>query len=258
MSTINLGTLTTPKSINDATVTTSDPTDISRFTITGTSSINLSLNEISAGDNANLFLYRDSNGNGRLDRSTDTLVSSSQKEFNQDDAINVQANTGTYFSLVERYAPGSSGDITYDLDLSATPLYPVPADSPTQAPNLLPNEFTVGHFGILLSSDQTFNGSVGNNNTADVYSFQVGSTSGRLNGIRLSGLSEDADIRLIQDSNRNHIVDQGEVIGFSTNASSTDDVILGNQLQLRNYVPYLLEVYQFSGNTNYQLTFDVA
>ncbi len=256
MSTTNLNSLnSTPRTINDATLTTSEPTDIYRFQIAGTSSINLSLNEISSGDDADLFLYRDSNGNGSLDRGTDTFVSGSAKSSNLDDAINVQANAGTYFALVERFDPGSSGSVTYDLDLSATPLYP---NSTDQAPNLLPQEFTVGHYGTLLSSDQTFSGSVGNNNTADVYYFQVGYSSGSLNGIRLSGLSADADIRLIRDSDGDHIVDQGEVIGSSTNGGSTEDWISGNQLQLQSYVPYMLEVYQFSGNTDYQLTFDVA
>jgi len=122
MATSSLGTLTsTATSINDATVTPGDPTDVYRFRIAGTRDINLSLNEISFGDDADLRLYQDSNRNGRLDRTTDRFVTSSSDDSNRDDAINVEAGTGTYFAEVARYAPGSSGSVTYNLDLSTTP-----------------------------------------------------------------------------------------------------------------------------------------
>jgi hypothetical protein len=253
MSTVNLGTLTsTPKSYNDLTVTTADPTDVYKFTITGTSNINLSLNEISFNDDADLYLYRDSNGNGSLDRVTDTLVSSSRKSSNPDDAINVRANAGTYFAVVERFAPGSSGDVTYDLDLSATP--PAPTFSPS---NLLPQEVRVGDDSFSsLNQDKTFDGSVGDSNTADTYFFYLARPSGFPFGsdtasITLSGLSSDADIRLINDADSDRIVDAGEVVRSSTNGGTANEFIAnigaGN---------YYLQVYQYSGSTNYTVNFD--
>lgn len=258
MSTFNLGTLSsTPRSYNNSTVTTSDPTDIYRFNITGTRNINLSLNEISFADDADLYLYQDSNGNGRFDAGVDREVARSTKGnfpngVAYDDMINIQANAGTYFAVVERYAPGSSGSVTYDLDLSATPTQPLVSSPP---PNLLPYEVFVGHAGNLQDSDQTINGSVGDSDTADVYYFTLG-PGDHLNGIRLSGLSADADIRLIQDNNNNRIVDPGEVIDSSAAGGNTQEWIPGDQLQIGQ--TYLLQVYQYSGNTNYQLTFDVA
>ncbi|MBD2000296.1 pre-peptidase C-terminal domain-containing protein [Leptolyngbya sp. FACHB-541] len=254
MSTSNLGTLrSTPRSKNDSTLTTSDPTDVYKFRLTGTSNINLSLNEISFGDDADLRLYRDSNRNGRLDIRNgvvlDEEIASSVNSSNLDDAINVRANAGTYFARVERYALGSSGTVTYDLDLSAT------SPSPTASPsNLLPKEFTVGHAGTVVR-DQTYSDAVGDSDTADVYSFKL-SRNYRLDSINLSGLSDDADIRVIQDRNRNRIVDEGEVIASSTNGGSSMDSISAGQL--RTGVNYFLQVYQYSGNTDYQLTFDVA
>ncbi len=263
MSTFDLGTLTsTPGSYDDFTVTPTDPTDVYEFNIASTSSINLSLNEISFNDDADLYLYRDSNGNGTFDDGLDEQVTSSLRtKFSNgapyDDMINTRADAGTYFAVVKRYDLGSDGDITYELDLSATPTQPSLSSPP---PNLLPYEVVVGHAGILPSSDRTFDGSVGDSNTADVYYFKIGDTSGRLNGIRLSGLSNDegidADIRLIQDSNNNRIVDPGEVIGSSTAGGNTEEWIPGDQLG--RYVPYMLQVYQYSGNTDYKLTFDMA
>jgi hypothetical protein len=258
MSTSNLGTLTsTPRSYNDLTVTTSDPTDVYKFNITSTSSINLSLNEISWNDDADLYLYRDSNGNGSFDDGIDQEVTRSwRSNFSNgapyDDMINTRANAGTYFAVVRHYASDSPDGATYDLDLSATPTQPSLSSPP---PNLLPYEVFVGHAGNLQDSDQTFNGSVGDSNTADLYYFTLG-PGDHLNGIRLSGLSADADIRLIRDSNNNRIVDADEVIGSSTNGGNTEEWISGTQLQIGP--TYLLQVYQYSSNTNYQLTFDVA
>jgi hypothetical protein len=70
--------------------------------------------------------------------------------------------------------------------------------------------------------------------------------------LSISGLSSDADIRLIQDTNNNRIVDAGEVIRTSSNGGSSIDQISAIE-QSGNY---FVQVYQFSGETNYQLTFD--
>ena len=93
--------------------------DVYEFDISGTRNINLSLNNISAGDDADLSLYRDSNGNGILD-SGDIRVSSSRLGGNSDDSINYRASSGTYFARVDYYDYGSNGRLDYDLDLSAT------------------------------------------------------------------------------------------------------------------------------------------
>ncbi|MEO1211493.1 MAG: peptidase, partial [Cyanobacteria bacterium J06638_20] len=54
------------------------------------------------------------------------------------------------------------------------------------------------------------------------------------------------------DRNNNAIVDPGEVVGSSTRAGTAIDTI-NNINQSGNYI---LQVYQFSGNTSYRLTFD--
>lgn len=238
MSNYDLGALTSSSSsINSYSVTSSAPTDVFEFSISSTSKINLSLHDITTGDDADLRLYQDSNFNGLFD-SSDLLVASSRRGSNLDDSINYQASGGTYFAQVERYAPGSSGSVFYDLDLSATSLY-----SPS---NLLPNEVQVGD----LASDRTYSGRVNNTDTSNVYSFSLGFYEGV--NISLTGLSADADIRLIQDTNGNDIVDTGEVVGSSSRGGTLSDLISGTDLSGN----YLLQVYQYSGNTNYQVTFD--
>ena len=121
------------------------------------------------------------------------------------------------------------------MDLSAT----------SRVSNLLPDEIQVGN----LFQDTNFSGSVGNSNTTDTYSFSIDSFEGV--SITLSGLSSDADIRLIQDLNNNQIVDAGEVIDSSTFGGITSEVI-----SLDVAGDYFLQVYQYSGETSYQLGFD--
>jgi hypothetical protein len=116
-----------------------------------------------------------------------------------------------------------------------------------------PNSFL---FQDTLFEDKTFHGSLSDSNTTDVYSFHllrsdpfgVGSDTA---AFTLSGLSDDADIRLINDFNNNRIVDAGEEITRSQLSGVQDESILnvgaGN---------YSLQVYQFSGSTNYTVNFD--
>lgn len=217
-----------------------DSRDVYIFGIDSTKNINLNLHDISVGDDVDLRLYRDSNGNRELD-SNDQLLSSSTNA-NTDDSINYLASEGTYFAVLDRYAPGSQGNADYHLDLSAGTF------------NLLPREINIGQLFRGGSGLQSFNDRVDNSDTVDTYAFSlpsVGSGSFHLVNIGLTGLTNDADIRIIQDFNNNRIVDPGEVIDSSTNfGSSPESMTLG-----LDGGEYFVQVYQWSGNTNYQLTF---
>jgi hypothetical protein len=199
--------------------------------ISGKGNINLSLHDISAGDDADLFLYKD-NGNGVFDAG-DALVRSSVRGGNADDAINVRADAGQYFAKVSRYAPGSSGDVQYKLDLSAS-----------RPSNLLPTETAVGSLPV---GRKTFTGNIGDNNTADTYSFSQGFF--RKTRITLSGLTNDADVHVIRDVNNNKIYDAADaIVGSSTRGGSLSETI-----NINGRGSYMLQVYQYSGETNYTL-----
>ncbi|WP_414586502.1 pre-peptidase C-terminal domain-containing protein [Scytonema sp. PCC 10023] len=226
---------------NDYTLTPGQPTDVFEFRINSTRNINVALTGITAGDDADLRLFRDINNNGILD-ATDrgvnnaNAIGTSTRGGNADDSINLADRAaGTYFAEVSRYAPGSQGNVTYDIAVSSA-----------DPSNLLPREVELGN----LSRDVTQTGQVGNNDTADIYHFSLGLFEGV--NINLSGLSADADIRLIQDRNGNRIVEDSEVIRSSTNGGTLADSIRG----INTSGDYYLEVYQYSGNTNYTLTFD--
>lgn len=234
MGTFNQGTLTTtPKASDRFTLNDSDPTDIFKFNVTGgLQNINASLTNITPGRDADLRLYRD-NGNGVFDAG-DTLINSSLKSGNADDAINTKGAPGTYFAQVSRFG---SGNVAYDLKLSAN----------AGPSNVVAKETQVG----TLSVDRTFSGTINDTNTSDTYAFTLGTFKGV--NLRLSGLSADADIRLIRDGNGNGVVDAGEEIRRSSAGGSASELIAGIE-QSGNY---LVQVYQFgSASTNYQVTFD--
>ncbi|AFZ42832.1 SCP-like extracellular [Halothece sp. PCC 7418] len=227
------------------------------FSLSETRSVNLNLQiDIpilgvgqGIGDDANLYFYEDSNGNGVFDPSDQQLASSLEWR-NSDDGINYQAVAGTYFAQVVSSSMGWDGTLEYTLDLSATPIQP----SSQQAPNLVsvPTGFDVD---FEMAHHWRLSNSVGDSDTVDTYAFSVPEYSGSdvyRADISLIGLSNDADLRLIQDQNNNDIVDLGEVFDFSNNfgtaSESITDIPTGD---------YFLQVYQYSGDTNYDVNFDL-
>ncbi len=218
--------------------------DVYKFKVGSTSDINLALTKLGYGNYGNLSLYRD-NGNGSFD-SSDQLISSNYRLAygDNDEAINTRVNAGTYFARVQRdgYSP-SSNNVTYDLALSATSI--------TGSNNVLAKEIVVG----TLSKDLLYYGALNDDtylgNTSDAYFFSLGSKAKV--DITLSGLTNDADLRLIQDRNKNGIVDLGEIISTSAIRGTSSEKISGINLQ----GDYFLQVNQYNiGDTNYTLTFD--
>jgi hypothetical protein len=70
--------------------------------------------------------------------------------------------------------------------------------------NTLGTAYNVG----TLSGTRTFNDAVGSTDTSDIYLFSLSGTSNF--NLALTGLSNDADVRLIQDINGNGIIDSND------------------------------------------------
>ncbi|MBF2029711.1 MAG: hypothetical protein IGS48_23635 [Oscillatoriales cyanobacterium C42_A2020_001] len=232
----NLGSLTGTTTRNGF-VGSSDTVDFYRLNLTG-SNFNLTLTELSS--DADVQLVRDLNSNGVVD--SNEIIAYSNRGGSADESINLHGLTsGEYFIQVSRY----SGDTNYTLRVS-----------PEYTSNLLATEMNVG----VLAGTQTFtnpsysegetlarrNG-ISGTDTADMYRFSLNTV--RNVGIALTGLSSDADVRLIQDLNNDGIVQDGEVIARSTHSSNWNEAINRN-LDVGNY---FVQVYRFSGDTGYSL-----
>ncbi|NEO31010.1 MAG: hypothetical protein F6K36_11380 [Symploca sp. SIO3C6] len=220
------GTRTINNSLNTS---NGDFKDRFKFRLGETSNFNLALTNMSA--DADIRIYRDSNGSRELEDNVDELVVSSLRSGSQDEAINLESlEAGNYFVQVRAF-----GEIATNYQLRMS------TEDPS---NFLPTEIEVG----ALTGSKTFNGSVGSDNTADTYRFNLIS-AGNLE-LSLYGLSADADVRVVHDSNNNDLIDFGEVIATSTNAGTSTETINLTGLDAGDY---LVQVYQYSGATNYTL-----
>lgn len=229
--------------------------DTYRFSISGastTSPINLhtSLTGISPiGDpyqTADLYLYQDSNNNHSIDAS-DSLVGVSSMSLQRDESLELRSpESGAYIVKVS-YQTSSSGNHStpYALRLSNT------GSSPRG--NLLPVEVNAGTLGTL-STPFVYSGHLIDrsafvytfeDNTVDTIAFTVG-TAGNFNA-SLTGLTADADMRLIKDVNSNGIVDSGDERIASTRGGSWDEAINILSLATGNY---FLQTYLFSNSVS--------
>lgn len=225
----NLGTLGATAT-RTGSVGSTDLVDFYRFQVGSGGNFNLTLTGMSS--DADVSLIRDFNANGIVDAGE--IIASSSRGGNVDESIHLESLTGgilapeTYFVRVQRF----SGDTNYTLQISN--------NDPN---NLISTETAIGSLGALAIR----NGSIGGNNTSDMHRFT-------LDGVRdvtlaMTGLTGDADLRIINDANNNGIVDSGEVVassGRSGNLNETINTVLGPG-------NYFAQVYQYSGNTNYNL-----
>ncbi|MEL6496230.1 MAG: peptidase, partial [Cyanobacteria bacterium J06623_7] len=203
-----------------------------------TRNINLSLTDISTGDDADLRLYEDTNGNGILDDS-DLRLASSVRSGDNDDAINYRAVAGTYFARVNYFRGQEDDRIDYNLSLAANGS----GGSSTIA--------VIEDYGTSLTGQfaAVETGRISTRNTSDMYALSV--LPNESYDITLRGLTSDADLRVIEDENQNGLVDPGEIYARSTRGGSRSDSVT-----IDDQGDYFVEVYRFSGSTDYTLQID--
>lgn len=202
-------------------INSSLPNAYYKFTVNTPTNLNLALLGLTANVDLQLF------------NSAGTVNASSTYSGNSNEAINLaNVPVGTYYIRV--YGNNAS---SYLLDISATATG-IPS-------NLLPIETEVGQ----LTATRTYSGSVSNTNTSNIYHFQL-TNPGHFD-LTLSGLSANADVRLIRDYNGDRIVDSGEELWRSfRNGQLAESINLSNLAAGDYYV----QVYQYSGNTDYHLS----
>ncbi len=228
-----LGGLSSSTSMNGW-IGSTDTIDLYRLSLTS-DHLNVVLTGLSA--DADIRVIRDVNDNGAIDYGE--ILASSTRVGSRDETINLAGlSNGDYFVEVRRY----SGDTSYKLRLS---------NSYTN--DLLGVETDLGG----LSGTKVFSGNIDQNNTSDNYRFSVTNTTIPIFGIdlptyvnvSLSGLSADADVRLIRDANGNGLVDSGDVVTGSYRVGTAAELFT-SALQTGTY---FLQVNQYMGSTDYHL-----
>lgn len=228
----NVGSLSsTPITLTDA-VSSTDISDFYRFTLTANSNFNLSLTDLSttSPNDADVRLIRDGNNNGIVD--SGDVIASSIRGVGQSESINLSGlAAGTYFVQVYQYA----GTTNYTLTLST-------AGDSSDPGN------TLGTAEVENSASFSRNEQVSTSDSNDFYRFTVAQSG--IFTANLTGLTGDADVRLIGDSNNNGQIDQGDVQAWQWERGTTSESI-------RDFITagtYFVQVMSYNNQTaNYSL-----
>lgn len=208
-----------------------------RFNVNDLSLLSLDLNNLSA--DADVSLIQDTNNNGLVDETEDfsEIINSSNNEGTAAENLNQLLQPGTYFVAVQQY----EGNTNFNLSLVATPFTP-PSDT---AGNSLATARNLGS----ISETQTASEFVGDTDKDDFY--RINLTTSSLLNVSLDGLSADADLFVIQDSNNNGVVEDSEILAASEFANNNPENIIDLPLAEGDY---FIEVKQFEGDTLYNLS----
>ncbi len=230
----DVGTLTSTQTLSGF-VGNTDTVDFYKLNLGAGGNLNITLTGLAA--DADVSLIRDFNNNGVVDPGE--TIAYSMRGGSNDEAINLSGlASGQYFVKVAQYL----GNTNYSLKLSTA--------SPS---DLIATETDIG----ALAGTRVFSGAINNNNTSDIYRFNVTNLTLPFIGtiptgvnVTLSGLSHDADVRLIRDANGNGIVDSGDVLTGSYRAGSNAEWIS----TALTTGAYFVQVEQYNGDTNYNLS----
>jgi hypothetical protein len=152
-------------------------------------------------------------------------------------------------SMTGASSPDASGIGDSSLTVSPTLLTSSVLDLDLLGPIfvLSDNTLTTANNLGTLNGLQSRTGYVGATDTVDFYKFNLSGISNVT--LALTGLTADADLRLIQDINNNGVVDAGDELSYSGRGGSLNET-LNKTLLAGNY---FVQVSQYSGNTNYKL-----
>lgn len=141
-------------------------------------------------------------------------------------------------------APSPPGDMAQN----AVP--PTTAPQEATPPDVTPQNDTLAtadNLGVLIGG-RAFRGSVSGSSPLDIYRFRLDARSDL--HLMLAGLSDDADLYLIRDTNGNGLVDSGEVLASSLRSGTQVEAISLSGLAMGHYY---VAVAQYGGATDYSL-----
>lgn len=230
---LNAGVLTGTQILNQS-ISSTNPNDYYRFNLSGPTNLNVVINGMT--QDANLELFFDSNNDGTVN-ATERVGVSTQPGTLQD-SITGFFTAGNYFVNVSQGVPGAQ--TPYNLNLIATP---VTGDIGGNSAN------TATNLGIL-SGTRRIDDFVGDPDPQDYFRFVLNDV--RNVNLLLTGLNDDADLRLYQAVNNNGAIEEGNLIAQSIQSGTTPEA-LSRTLTPGDYLVLVSRGFQ-GVNTNYSLT----
>ncbi len=232
----NFGVLNGNRNFTNQFIGTTNRDDYYRFTLAQTSNFNLSLTGLT--DSAEVDLIYDSNGNGQYDSGEQIGYDYGSKSSNG--SIVKTLGSGTYYIHV--HTNDTSYNTNYALGVSATP---APPTTPRDPGSTLGTALDIS----TVSTSRSFTNFVGSADRNDYYRFTLAQTSNF--NLSLTGLTDSAEVDLIQDSNNNAQYDYGEQISYDYGSKSSN----GSIVKTLGAGTYYIHVHtnDSSYNTNYTL-----
>lgn len=230
---LNAGVLTGVQTFNQ-TVSNTNPNDYYRFSLSGPTNLNVVINGMT--QDGDLELFFDSNNDGTVNITE--RVGISEQPGTLQDSITGFFTAGNYFVNVSQGVPGA--ETPYNLNLIATP---VTGDLGGNTAN------TATNLGIL-SGTRRIDDFVGDADSEDYFRFVLNDV--RNVNLLLTGLNDDAELRLYQGVNNNGAVEQGNLIAQSIQSGTTPEA-LSRTLTPGDYLVLVSPAFQ-GVNTNYSLT----
>ncbi|HEY9632537.1 MAG TPA: C2 family cysteine protease [Coleofasciculaceae cyanobacterium] len=200
-----------------------DTNDYYSFSLSGRSSFNLKLDGMTANADVRLL-----NSSGKV------VASGIAGNTGAAESINSTLEKGNYYIQV---FPVGTASTYYNLSVSATPV-DYAGNTITDARNITVN-----------SIPTTYQDWVGSADLNDSYRFTLSNSSDLK--LTLNGLSADADVKLLQLDSTGKTIQVGGQLGVSATSGTTAEAINLNSLAAGTYV---IQVYQFSGDTYYNVS----
>jgi Bacterial pre-peptidase C-terminal domain len=163
--------------------------------------------------------------------------------LNANKNLGINSTNSTFTDFLSRL--GSNNLSTLNLGINTASSSNITSNN-VLASDLAGNTTTAARdIGAITGTTQTFRDSVSSTDTNDFYRLTINPNSSL--SIQLTGLSADADLQLL-DAN-------GSSVALSTNGGNNSDVInVGADIIRQRGATYFVRVFQFSGNTNYNLS----
>lgn len=195
------------------------------------------------GGDADLRVFDDRNGNGRLDTDgSEPAVAQSTQRFGTNEFINFRGFPGNQYviGVVNNRGFAPNGSVFYTLRAAVSDL--------GTANTLAGKEILLG----TISDDLVRRRTINDNNTADNFAFTLNGSSSLNIGVQELGKKKgDVNIRVVQDFNANGVVDQNEVVVKGISTGNTDTIT-----GLKGAGDYILQVCQSKGNTQFEVNFN--
>ena len=234
----DIGVLGATRTFNDF-VGTSDRRDYYEFTLDEISQVNLNLTGLEEA--AQMYLVADLDNDGVLDNNE--VIEGDFSNSTADKSLNEILVPGTYAILVEAYY--SYDNTSYNLTASATEQPSTNATDPGEDFN---SALDLGRLG----GTQTFTDAVGSVDRSDYYEFTLNQTTSTDIEVSLTGLTEPAQLYIVQDLDNDGVLDGNEYLEGSY-LNSTADRRISASLSPGTYA-ILVYTADSDANTGYTLT----